>query len=146
MRIGHIGFLIITNNPLVRDTYAQGAPRADRNFEICYAEGDIQGLLLKVRDMVYKGHPLVSHPLPASIRMIYSPYRSVILGAVTGSLDPWHAEIAEESLRQYRQSTGHRTPDTANTRDYEWMDMQLLSSALEETQPFIAASDQKSVK
>jgi len=104
--------------------------------EICYSEEDALRLLQRVRDLVYEGYPLLSHPLPASIRIIYSPYRSVMVGVVSGKLDPWHTEMVEESVRKYRQTMEHRTPDKANAEDYAWMDMQLLSAALKEPRPF----------
>ena len=106
------------------------------HVEASYIDGTVENLLLKVRDMVYEGYPLISHPLPSSIRMFYSPYRSVILGAAPGSLDPWHAETAEECLKKYRQITGRRTPDKINAEAYQWMDMQLLAAALAEPRPF----------
>ena len=104
--------------------------------EICYTEENVLSLLQRVRDMIYEGYPLLSHPLPASIRTIYSPYRSVMIGAISGELDPWHTEIAEDSVRKYRQTMEHRAPDKANAEDYAWMDMQLLSVALKEPRPF----------
>ena len=103
--------------------------------EICYLAVEVLNLLEKVRDLIYEGYPLLSHPLPASIRIIYSPYRSVMIGAVSGKLDPWHAEMAEESVRKYRQTMGYRTPDNTNAEDYAWMDEQLLSTALKESRP-----------
>ena len=60
-----------------------------------------------------------------------------MVGAVSGKLDPWHTEMVEESVRKYRQTMGQRTPDTANAKDYAWMDMQLLSAALKEPRPFV---------
>ena len=86
--------------------------------------------------MIYEGYQLLSHPLPASIRTISSPYRSIMLGAISRKLDPWHAEVAEESLRKYRQTMEHRVPDKTNAEDFAWIDMQLLSAALKEPRPF----------
>ena len=123
--------LIVTNNPLVDATCA-----AYSGCEIRYVEGNVENLLIAVRDMVYAGHPLVSHPLPASIRMIYSPYRSVVMSASAELLDSWHAETIEESLRKYRQSAQHRARDETNAEAYKWMDAQLLSAALQEPIPF----------
>ena len=114
--------VVLTNNPLVRDTFEK----------TIYVDNCVEGLLVKVRDMVYEGYPLLSHPLPASMRMIYSPYRSVMIGASKGKPDAMHAEIAETSLLKYRQNTNHRTPDRKNDEDYKRIDIQLLSVALSE--------------
>jgi len=59
-----------------------------------------------------------------------------MVGAASGKIDPWHTEMAEESVRKYRQTIGYRNPDKANAEDYAWMDMQLLSTALKEPRSF----------
>ena len=119
---------VVTNNPFVA---------TELPVEVRYIDCDTEELLVSVRDMVYEGYPLMSHPLPSSIRMIYSPYRSVVLGAEAGAPDSWHVGIAEESLRKYRQNTGHRALDKISAEageSYRWMDAQLLSVALKESE------------
>ena len=65
-----MNYLIVSNNPLVR-----------LDFEnMIFVEGSYEDVLIKVRDLVYEGVELISHPLTASMRMLYSPYRSIILG------------------------------------------------------------------
>ena len=128
--------LVTTNNPLVREAHGENAADVFSRVEICYVDGDVESLLLKIRDMVYEGYPLLSHPLPSSMRMIHSKYRSVLLGTRRGELDPLHAEIAEDSLGKYRRAAGHRIPENANDDEYKWLDMQLLSATLKEPRPF----------
>ena len=65
-------FMIVTNNPLV----AECVP-ADYavNFEnITYRE-----ILVKVRDLVYAGHRLYTHPLSGSVKPNETPYKSVVV-------------------------------------------------------------------
>jgi len=128
--------LIVTNNTLVREACGENGTNAFFRVEVHYVDGDVELLLLKVRDMVYEGYPLLSHPLPSSMRMIYSPYRSVMLGASIGKLDSWYAETIEDSLRKYRRSTEYRISNRVNDEDYKWMDMQLLSAAFKEPRPY----------
>lgn|GEM_PF-457520 len=128
--------LIVTNNPVVYEAYRANSDAETFVAEIRWFDGDAEEILVKARDLVYEGYPLISHPLPASIRMIYSPYRSVVLGADAGALDAWHTGIIEESLAKYRQNTGHRTPDKKNAESYKWMDAQLLSVAIREFKLF----------
>ncbi len=123
--------IILTNNPLVQDVFSK-----DNAKTVQTIDGNAEAVLVAVRDMVYTGHPLVTHPLPASIRMIYSPYRSVVLGRDAAAVDALDAETAEESLRKYRQSTGHRSPDMVNAGSYQWIDLQLLTAALKEPLPY----------
>jgi len=131
--------MIVTNNPMVRETHATNCDIVASAINLRFVDGSADELLRSVRDMVYEGYPLVSHPLPASMRMLYSPYRSVVMGASAGPLNSWHVGIAEESLRKYRQNTAHRPmrkADMESTESYQWMDMQLLKATLQESASF----------
>ncbi|MEL7566692.1 MAG: GrdX family protein [Dehalobacterium sp.] len=116
--------LIITNNPLVEEKYEN----------VLFIDGSVEETLIKVRDMVHQGYELISHPLAASLRMMYSPYRSVILGKCQTKVDFLYAEIIEDSIIKYKRHTDHRKKDAANSDDYQKVDLILLESALSEQQ------------
>ncbi|MGI6684151.1 MAG: GrdX family protein [Bacillota bacterium] len=116
--------IIITNNPAVKEKYEN----------VLFIDGSVEETLIKVRDMVHQGYELVSHPLAASLRMIYSPYRSVILGKRESKVDFLYAEIIEDSIIKYKRHTDHRKKDIANSDDYQAIDLILLESALSEQQ------------
>lgn len=116
--------LIITNNPAVKDKYEK----------VIFINGSVEDTLIKVRDMVHQGYELISHPLAASLRMMYSPYRSVILGKQHEKVDPLYVEIIEDSIIKYKRHTDHRKKDEPNSDDYQKVDLVLLESALSEQQ------------
>lgn len=116
--------LIITNNPVVKEKYEN----------VLFINGSVEETLIKVRDMVHQGYELISHPLAASLRMMYSPYRSVILGKRQTKVDFLYAEIIEDSIIKYKRHTDHRKKDTVNGDDYQAVDLILLESALSEQQ------------
>ena len=116
--------IIITNNPKVKAKFEN----------VLYIDGSVEETLVKVRDLVHQGYELVSHPLAASIRMMYSPYRSVILGRRLEKVDFLHAEIIEDSIIKYKRHTDHRKKDIAYSDDYQTIDLILLESALSEQQ------------
>lgn len=62
---------LITNNDRVRDKYQDQIPIVYLNT---YEE-----VLLKVRDMVYDRHVLLTHPQASSLKPNQTPYRSVIV-------------------------------------------------------------------
>lgn len=64
--------VIVTNNSYVINEY-------DNTINI---EGEYLDVLYKVRDLTHLGYSLVTHPLAASIRMFYSPVRSVVMKKV----------------------------------------------------------------
>ena len=122
--------MIITNNPLVQSSLEKLYCLS--SAKILFLDCNVENLLTKVRDMIYEGYALITHPLPASIGMIHSPYRSVILSNNKEKLDAQHAEIAESSLAKYISKLNHRALDKLDNEDYKRMDIQLLTAALNE--------------
>ncbi|WP_422486951.1 GrdX family protein [Gudongella sp. DL1XJH-153] len=114
--------LIVTNNPTV-----------SKDFGKCQmVEGSFEDVLLKVRDLVYEGHELISHPIGASMRMLFSPYRSVLLGPRTPQIKEVYALIIENSIDTFRRSTANRKVDIVNADDYARIDLELLKCAIVE--------------
>lgn len=116
--------LIVTNNPIVKEELDN----------VCFINGTYEDVLVKVRDLVHSGHELISSPLGASIRMLYSPYRSVIIGEKKKAINDFHIEIIENSISTYKKNMEVRNPDHKNADDYAMIDLKLLQSALIESQ------------
>jgi hypothetical protein len=114
--------LIITNNPAVVE-------KVDNVF---FVDGSVEETLIKVRDLVHEGYELISHPLAASLRMMFSPFRSVIIGKKAEKVDAFSAEIIEDSIIKYKMHMDFRKRDAANGNDYQVIDLILLESALDE--------------
>jgi hypothetical protein len=114
--------VIITNNPAV----------AGKKDIVLFVDGSAEETMIKVRDLVHEGYELISHPLPASLRMMFSPYRSIILGRKSDRMDVFSAEIIEDSIIKYKMHMDFRRIDTANGDDYQMIDLILLEAALHE--------------
>ncbi len=114
--------LIITNNSAV----------AEIKDNVLFVDGSAEETLIKVRDLVHEGYELISHPLAASLRMMFSPFRSVIVGKKSKQVDAFSAEIIEDSIIKYKRHMDFRKSDTANGDDYKMIDLILLESALQE--------------
>ena len=115
-------YLIVTNNPVVIDEFDH----------VVFATGNFEDVMIKVRDLVHQGFELISHPIGASIRMIYSPYRSVLLGQKQEDVNFYHIEAVENSILNYRKLMSGRKIDSKNAGDYAQIDIELLKSALNE--------------
>ncbi|MFX0549784.1 GrdX family protein [Hathewaya histolytica] len=115
-------YLIVTNNPIVKE----------KNNNVYFVEGSMEELLIKVRDLIHKDFELVTHPLGASLRMIFSPYRSVILKKNQGRSNYFHIELIENSIEKYRNHMEVRNEDKKNAKDYALIDSTLLESAFSE--------------
>lgn len=115
------GVIVVSNNPLMKDV-----------DDVLFVEGSFHDVLVKVRDMVFEGYELVTHPLFASIGMMWSPFRSVILGERRDKSTEFELRTVEDALRSYDQVTEGRVHFPEHDRDYAWMDRSLYYSALEE--------------
>ena len=115
-------YLIVTNNQLVKKQFD----------DICFIEGSYEDVLIKVRDLVYEGVELVSHPLGASLRMLFSPYRSIIVGQKNNTIDFFHVETIENSIINYRKNLEARKVDWVHSDDYALIDNELLKSTFKD--------------
>jgi hypothetical protein len=70
--------LIITNNPLVKNT---------PGFESFWVEGDCREVIMHAYNLVASGHQLISHPLSGSIKPNQNPYKSIIITKRPGEVD-----------------------------------------------------------
>lgn len=117
-----MGYQIITNNPSIKNNYNS----------IDFIDGSFEDVLLKVRDLVHAGYELISHPLGASLRMFFSPYRSIIVSDETQEINEMHIQAIENSIENYRKHMKERNPDVVNKEDYALIDGELLKSSMEE--------------
>ena len=115
--------LIITNNPLVSDKYKD-------NFEVFFVNGSVEDTLIKVRDLVHQGYVLINHPLPASLRMLFAPYRSISVERPGGKINPVHVDIIEGSIEKYKRHMAVRRVDEVNAEDYKLIDLKLFESGM----------------
>ncbi|MGJ0845204.1 GrdX family protein [Tissierella praeacuta] len=118
----NMNYQIVTNNQNVKDSYNQ----------VIFVEGSFEDVLFKVRDLVHTGFELINHPLGASIRMFFSPYRSIIIGEKLQKTNDIHIETIENSISNYKKHMKVRKPDIVNAEDYALIDSELLKSSLDE--------------
>lgn len=121
VRRDYLDYQIITNNPVVKNEFEN----------VYFVEGDFQKVMVKVRDMVHQGYDLISHPLGASIRIAFSPFRSIIIGQRNNKINPIHVGIIENSIISLKNLTEGRVADRKNDDDYSLVDRELLISTLE---------------
>ena len=116
-----MGIKIVSNNNLIKEKYE----------DIKFVEGNYMDVLLYVRDILHKGACLISHPLPASIRMVFSPVRSILLDDEC-CIDENSLNLIEDSIEKYKMTMKNRNIDFKNLSDYELVDLMLVETALEE--------------
>lgn len=113
--------MILTNNSLLGN-----------DLNIIWVEGDQLDVLKKTRDVVHRGHHLLTSPLAASGRMHFSPVRSILISdRATGDNEESLLAI-ENSLVLLETSLKTHTVDYKNKEDYELIDNELILQALNE--------------
>ena len=113
--------MIVTNNPLLR-----------QEDQVLFIDGTFRDVLIAVRDNVYEGYELISHPLFASSRMMFSPFRTVIIGRKEERISEEACQIVEDAIRTYDRLTARRQRQPEHDADYAWLDRALFLTALAE--------------
>lgn len=115
-----MNYIIVTNNVAVKKDFDN----------VLFIEGTFDDVLIKVRDLVHQGVELISHPIGASIRMLFSPYRSIIVGDKYTKINSCHVETIESSIINYRNVNEGRKIDIENAKDYALIDVELLKASI----------------
>ncbi len=121
--------IILTNNPDAQEAFSGQTVR--------FIDGGYRDVLTAARDMVHKGHRLLTHPLMGSLKPNETPYRTVVLSREQGALDFDSLQLIEQAVETFDRFAKVRRPDRGvNTpesmlADFRLIDLSLVQSALE---------------
>ena len=138
-------FIIITNNPLVRDKY--------KDLEVEYYDVSYQEVLQLVKNKIALGHKILTHPLSGSVKPKETPYKSIMIskntvganapnaGANTPNvganacgahpIDLESLEIIEDAIATCEKFTERRDKWTPQVlEDFQLVDFTLIDSAI----------------
>ncbi len=118
-------YIIITNNKHIMNNY-------ENTINV---NGDFRDVLVKTRDYIHRNYTLETSPLPASIRMLFSPIRTIIISDNNSKKDE-SISIIENSIEKYDVTMGNRKPDYNNEEDYILLDVNLAENAMKELPNF----------
>ncbi|PAB61057.1 GrdX family protein [Anaeromicrobium sediminis] len=117
-------YKIISNNPMVKNEFEN----------TIWVDGNPKDVLIKTRDLLHQDYELVTHPLNASIKMVLSPVKSIILRKIKENKDLFQLEVIEDSILKYDNlyiKNGHRKRKE-HYKDFAMIDYTLLKSGMEE--------------
>lgn len=99
-----------------------------------FVEGTLLDVLKNTRNLVHRGHLLISHPLVGSVKPNETPYKSVVLSKRSGGqVDFQSLSIIEASLQTAERMLKERPLRPYSERvlaDFQYIDRDLLESAL----------------
>lgn len=117
-------FVIVTNNPLVQEKYRS-------EFCVEYVEEGIEETLIRIRDKVYAGHRLLTHPLSGSVKPKETPYKSVLVTKKSGVCDAGSVRLIEYAIDACGKFSFRPGKWGAQVlEDFQLIDCTLLESAL----------------
>jgi hypothetical protein len=89
-------------------------------------------ILVKVRDLVYAGHKLYTHPLAGSVKPNETPYKSIVISREPKkTMDMDEAMIIASAVETYDKFTprNRELPERVH-KDFQLIDYTLLCGAL----------------
>ena len=119
-------FLIITNNPLVERCLRE-------YYEVSFLPDEsYRGILVLVRDKIYLGHKLYTHPLSGSVKPNETPYKSVVISEAVHGFDAGEAEIISNCIAAFDKFSPRKRPLSDKIlNDFQLIDYTLLCGALD---------------
>ena len=117
-------YIIITNNPLVRDTY--------KDKEVEFYDIKYQEILQTVKNKIALGHKILTHPLSGSVKPKETPYKSIMISKEKSKLDLESLEIIENAIAtcaKFKERSDKWTPQVL--KDFQLVDFTLIDSAID---------------
>ncbi len=117
--------IIVTNNPLAQEKLGE-------EFSVCFVNGGYTDVLTRVRDMVYVGHGLLTHPLMGSVKPDVTPYRTVAVSKKTDEFSAEYSQIISNSIAAIEKFTlPAKHFEQRILKDLQLVDLSLICSGLE---------------
>ena len=123
-------FIIITNNPLVRDKY--------KDLEVEYYDVSYQEVLQLVKNKIALGHKILTHPLSGSVKPKETPYKSIMISKNTVGANASNAGANEKPVGG-EQSSGLISAYGAHPVDIE--SLEIIEDAIATCEKFKERSD-----
>ena len=101
-------------------------------YTIDYHEISFREILVKVRDMVYEGYELRTHPIAGSVKPNETPYKSIVVTKEKKSFNMDHANMCANAIITFDKFTpiGWTLPERI-LQDFQLIDYTLLAGALD---------------
>ncbi|MGI6142845.1 MAG: GrdX family protein [bacterium] len=118
-------YFLVTNNPEVEKKYPH---------LVGYSlEGPVIRVFLKVRDLIHRGHRLLTHPLSGSLKPGRIPYKTVFLGPKGEGLAFDSLQYIENSIAVYYKTVPPTPIQWTGPllADYAAIDLSHVEAALE---------------
>lgn len=119
--------IVITNNSMSMEHFKD-------EYDVVFIEGTLMDVMRAARDMIHKGHRLLTHPLAGSIKPNQTPFKTIVLTLKPEpEVDLASLEYIENSMETSERLLKNRPlrdwPETV-LKDYRLIDYDLIKNAL----------------
>lgn len=119
-------FVIVTNNPLVSEKI--------KDKEILFKEENTLNTFIRVRNMIHKGHVLLTHPLLSSVKPNETLYRTILVSkAKDKQIDIDSLNIIEESIittNKFLKDSSWPEWNEKLREDFMYIDYDIISNVI----------------
>lgn len=118
--------IFVTNNDRA------AAEFSDRAEQIVLLE-DYREVLVTVRDLIYAGHKLLSHPQASSLKPNQTPYRTVLVYGEVGKVDFNDVSLIEKAIETFDKWQEIRHTPVYNEKiayDYKTIDLSMIENII----------------
>ncbi|QRN86735.1 GrdX family protein [Clostridia bacterium] len=115
---------VLTNNPKAKKQY----PGAH------FIDGEFIDVIKEARDLIHKGHKLITHPLSGSVKPKETKYKSILMTVEAGELDMQSLHLIDNAITTTNkfEEKKHKWPDPERIMDdFQTIDVSLLNSGVE---------------
>lgn len=117
-------YIVLSNNPKLEEMLLG-------TDELMYKDISFEEILLTARDMIHRGHKLLSHPLSGSVKPIETPYKSLMLSKESSNLDLNSLTLIEKAIESVGKFEDNRYLYTEDIkRDFQTVDLDLIKGAI----------------
>ena len=119
-----MNYIVMTNNPLVMS-------KLNDTHNVIYQKLPYEGLLKLVRDRIFEGHRLLTHPLSGSVKPNETPYKSVLLSGQKEKIDEESVRLIENAIlacQKFQDKSKSYKEEVY--KDFQLVDWTLLESGL----------------
>ncbi len=118
--------IFVTNNDRA------AAEFGDRAQQVILLE-NYRDVLVQVRDLIYAGHKLLSHPQASSLKPNQTPYRTILVYGETQSMDFNDVSLIEKAIETFDKWQDIRQTPVYNEKiayDYKTIDLSMIENII----------------
>ena len=118
--------ILVTNNDRAAEKWGESVDQV-------FMMDSYEAVLKKARDLIHRGHKLLTHPQASSLKPNQTPYRTILLYSETGKSDAGDIRLIEEAIEAFNKWTAiKKVPkyDEKIAYDYKTIDLSMIENVI----------------